>query len=145
MSLEELKTKLLKNEKFRDEYYKKDLAFEIGQMLFEARVEKGVTQNELAKEIGTKQPSIARIENGKALPSLKILEKIARAFNSYLVPPAFGFMENYPNKEIYPISSGATIVFFTISQEESKNSYHSNLISRTKSETTSRPFELATV
>jgi transcriptional regulator with XRE-family HTH domain len=109
MSLNELKERLFKNKKFRDEYYKKDLAFEIGQMLLEARAEKGVTQEVLAVRIGTKQPSIARIENGASLPSLATLEKIAHALDSYLIPPVFGFMKNYPNKEVYPVESGAGV------------------------------------
>lgn len=108
MTLEGLKNKLFKSKKFRDEYFKKDLAFEIGQMLLEARVEKGMTQKVLASRIGTKQPSIARIENGASLPSLSILEKIADAFGSYLIPPTFGFMKNYPNKEVYPTDNGVS-------------------------------------
>jgi transcriptional regulator with XRE-family HTH domain len=120
MSLNELKERLFKNKKFRDEYFKKDLAFEISQMLLEARAEKGITQEELAEKIGSKQPSIARIESGNSLPSLSLLEKIARAFDSYLVPPSFGFMSNYPNREVYPLANQTYNVSFNVCAGDTK-------------------------
>jgi transcriptional regulator with XRE-family HTH domain len=72
-----------------------DLSFHIGRMIINARLATGMTQAVLAHKIGTQQPAIARIENGDSLPSLGMLDKIAkRAFGSYLVPPRFGFMQN---------------------------------------------------
>lgn len=91
MDLKTLKKELLKDPEFKKEYYKKDLPFEIAQMLIEARIIKGVTQEKLAKMIETKQPGIARAESGSYLPSLSFLEKIAKAFNTHLVV-RFGFM-----------------------------------------------------
>lgn len=93
MKLEDLKKKLLNSKEFRDEYFKKDLAFEVGQMVLEARAIKGISQKELAELAGTKQPGIARVENG-GLPSLSFLEKLAKAMDTYLIPPRFGFMKN---------------------------------------------------
>lgn len=94
MNLKDFKKELLKNPGFRKEYAKHDLAFEIGEMLFEARIFKGVTQEKLAKMIKTKQSSIARAENGSYLPSLSFLKKIADAFNSNLIV-RFSFMGNF--------------------------------------------------
>lgn len=92
MNIKKAREILLRDPKFRKEYYKKDLAFEIAKILIEARIIKNVTQTELAKLVGTKQPSIARIERGESLPSLGFLQRIAEAFNTHLVPPIFGFM-----------------------------------------------------
>lgn len=92
MKLQDFKKKLLRNPQFREEYYKKDLAFEISMMLIEARILKGVTQEKLATMIKTKQSGIARIENGEHLPSLSLLEKIAKAFKTRLIAPKFEFM-----------------------------------------------------
>jgi len=92
MKLEDFKKELLKKPEFKKEFQKFDLAFEIGQMLIEARIIKGVTQEKLAKMMGTKQSGIARAESGKYLPSLSFLQKIAKAFNTILLPPRFGFM-----------------------------------------------------
>jgi len=93
MKLKEFEKKLMNNPKFKREFEKVDLAFEIGEMLIEARILKGITQSELAKLLKTKQPSIARAENGEHLPSLSFLQKVAKAIGTYLLPPKFAFME----------------------------------------------------
>lgn len=108
MKFEELKEKMLSDDAFREEYYRKDLRFQVSQMVFDARVTKGFTQGELAKKIGTKQPSIARVENGTALPSLSFLEKIASALGTYLIPPTFGFMKGY-HDEVYNYDGDITM------------------------------------
>lgn len=92
MNLEELKKELLKDKKFREEYNRYDLPFEIGEMVIDARVKLGLTQSGLAKLVGTKQPSIARLENGTILPSLNFLDKIASAMGTYLIAPRFAFL-----------------------------------------------------
>lgn len=83
--------------KFTD-YYKKtandnnDFEFEVSYSITELRLRFGLTQKELAKKIGTKQPSIARMESGVELPSLRILKKIADSLNVNLIPPKFDFV-----------------------------------------------------
>lgn len=84
MKLSDLKSQLLKNTNFKNEYFRYDLAFEIGQMILEARIVTKMTQKKLAELIGTKQSGIARLESGKRLPSLTLLEKVAKAFNTNL-------------------------------------------------------------
>ena len=92
-NLKELKQELFKNKEFKKEYNRYDLAFEIGEMVIDARVKLGMTQEGLAKKAETQQPSIARLENGSKLPSLSFLEKIARAMGTYLLAPKFAFLE----------------------------------------------------
>jgi len=75
-----LKHKIFSDRKFAEYYVKKDTASDIAQMVLKTRVLRGITQKELAERIGTKQPSIARIENGH-LPSIQMLEKITKALN----------------------------------------------------------------
>jgi len=98
MNLKELKEKLLKDEKFRKEYNRYDLAMEIGEMVIDARVKLGLTQKNLAKLVGTQQPSIARLENGSSLPSLSFLKKIADHLGTYLIAPKFAFLEDFSNQ-----------------------------------------------
>jgi transcriptional regulator with XRE-family HTH domain len=93
MKLQDHKKIALKNPDFKKEYERYDLAFEIGQMVLEARLFKGITQQKLAEKLGTKQPSVARLENGQRLPSLSFLEKVANAFDTYLLAPRFAFLE----------------------------------------------------
>lgn len=92
MKLKTLKEKLLNNPEIKKEYETYDLAFEISQMLIEARIMKGVTQTKLAEMIQTKQSSIARAENGMNLPSLSFLDKIAKSLKTFLII-RFAFME----------------------------------------------------
>ena len=48
----------------RDQYDADSLAFRLGAMLKEARVEANLTQEELAEKTGTKKSYISRIERG---------------------------------------------------------------------------------
>ena len=81
------------NPKFREEYSKRDLRFDISHLITQARLSKNLSQEKLAKLLKTQQTSISRLESGKTLPSLSFLEKIAKALGTYLIAPKFGFME----------------------------------------------------
>ena len=91
-----------------------DLATEIGTMVTELRIIKGITQAELAKRLNTKQPSIARLENGSDLPSLKFLFKIAKSLGTYLIPPKFGLIKN----------AVSDIAAYSITVHSGKNKQH---------------------
>ncbi|MEK7559202.1 MAG: helix-turn-helix transcriptional regulator [Patescibacteria group bacterium] len=52
--------------------------------LIRARIEKGLSQTQLAKKMGTKQSVISRLESGRANPSVGFLQKLAKALNSHL-------------------------------------------------------------
>lgn len=67
---------------------------DVSNLITEARIHAGLTQEKLAQKLKTKQSSIARIERGTSLPSLSFLFKIAKALDTYLIAPKFGFMEN---------------------------------------------------
>jgi transcriptional regulator with XRE-family HTH domain len=98
MDLQTHKQKLLKeSSEFRKEYYSYDLAFEIGQMILEARSRLGVTQKQLAELIGTKQSGVSRAESGNYLPSLSFLNKIAKALKTKLIV-IFDFMSKFPSE-----------------------------------------------
>ena len=89
ISLQQLKKKWMKDPKFAAEYNKPNLALDIALMITEIRLKFGLTQEALANKIGTKQSSIARVENGNVLPSLKFLQKISNAVGTKFVPPRF--------------------------------------------------------
>ena len=89
MNYKQFKEEILKDDRVKKAYEKQDLAFEMGKILVEARLAKNLTQKELANLLGTKQPSIARIERGDNLPSLSFLEKIAKALEVELLLPKF--------------------------------------------------------
>ncbi len=55
--------------------------FRIGAVLRQARLEKGITQEELANLVNTKKTAISRIENHAEDIRLSTLEKIAHALD----------------------------------------------------------------
>ncbi len=55
---------------------------EPGYQVARLRIKLGLTQTQLAEMVGTKQPSIARLENGEGSPSLSFLEKVANALGA---------------------------------------------------------------
>jgi len=77
-------TKALKNPEFKKEYDALELEYSIITQVLKKRLEKGLTQKQLAKKIGTKQSAIARLESGNSNPSIEFLEKIAKALDSKL-------------------------------------------------------------
>lgn len=81
MNLNELKNELLQNPKNKKQFEKFDLAFELGEVLTDLRVENGYTQADIAKKLGTKQSGIARLESGKRFPSLAVLNKLGNIYN----------------------------------------------------------------
>lgn len=56
----------------------------IGERLIRLRKEKGWSQNELAKMIGTSGPIIGRYERGEMVPSVEVAKKLADAFETTL-------------------------------------------------------------
>ncbi len=55
---------------------------EPGYQVARLRILRGLTQAQLAEMAGTRQPSIARLENGTSIPSLSFLNKVATALNA---------------------------------------------------------------
>ena len=55
---------------------------EPGYQVARLRMLRGLTQAQLAEMVGTRQPSIARLEKGSSTPSLTFLNKIATALNA---------------------------------------------------------------
>ena len=56
-----------------------DPVYQLRKRILELRLEKGYSQEELAKKAGTKQAVISRIENGESEPRLETINKIAKA------------------------------------------------------------------
>ncbi|MCX6233449.1 MAG: helix-turn-helix transcriptional regulator [Bacteroidetes bacterium] len=60
----------------RDEFENRSIAFMIGELLKEARINAKLTQEELASKTGTKKSYISRVENGKIDIQLSTLYRI---------------------------------------------------------------------
>jgi transcriptional regulator with XRE-family HTH domain len=96
MNHEQLKSKALENLDVREQYEKLEEEFSLLQQMLAARQRAGLNQAEVAQRMGTKAPSVTRLEsslnNGKHSPSLVTLRKYAKAVGCkleiHLVPEA---------------------------------------------------------
>lgn len=77
----EHKKDLLKNPKFREALKEIELEYQIARAIIKARIDKGLTQGELASKLFTKQSVISRVENAKTTPSLSFLKRLASVLN----------------------------------------------------------------
>lgn len=84
MNWRELKAELLKNPEFVREYEALETEYRLLEAIIRRRLEKGMTQEALARRIGTKQAAIARLESGRANPTLGFLRKVAEALDAEL-------------------------------------------------------------
>ena len=80
VAYEELKQRSLQDPAVKAAYDALEPAYQIARL----RIEQGLTQAELAERVGTKQPSIARLESGKHEPSLDLLGRVAAALGQWL-------------------------------------------------------------
>ena len=69
---------------------------EPGYQVARLRILRGLTQTQLAELVGTRQPSIARLENGSSNPSLSFLNRIASALNARIELKLIEDIQNQP-------------------------------------------------
>ena len=79
----QLREKLLSEPKVKAEFEALKEEFNFFDELLKARIQAGLTQNEVARRMGTKPPAVARLEAGggnkKHSPSIVTLNKYANA------------------------------------------------------------------
>lgn len=78
------KQRLLKDPEFRRLYEESQPEFEIAKAIIRARIEKKITQKELAKRMHTTQSVISRVEQAGTSPSISFLKRVAKALNASL-------------------------------------------------------------
>lgn len=69
---------------YEEAYERAGLAMRLAELFYDARTGAGLTQTELARRMGTTQPTIARIEGGGRMPTLDMLERLATAVGQHL-------------------------------------------------------------
>lgn len=77
--------KLLKNKAVKSEAKKIEYQYQLAKSLIDLRLKHNLTQQAMAKKIGTKQPVISRLETGTEKPSVTLLERIAKALDVNLI------------------------------------------------------------
>lgn len=83
--LTKLKARLLADPETQAAYNEQAPEFAIVRELIGARVRAGLTQQEVADRMHTTQSTIARLESGRAMPSLRTLARYAEATGSRTV------------------------------------------------------------
>ena len=81
---DDFKKELEKQPGFKEALKETELEFQVARAIIEARVKKGLTQEDLAKAMNTKQSVISRVENAKTVPSLSFLKRLAQVLNASL-------------------------------------------------------------
>ncbi len=77
--------KWLKEPKYRKAYEALEEEFGLASAVIDVRTRAGLTQEELARKMGTTQPVVARLESGRGRPSMRTLERLAQATGSRLL------------------------------------------------------------
>ncbi len=80
----EMHKKWMREPKYREAYEALEDEFAVARAVIDARNRAGLTQVELARKMGTTQPVVARMEGGRIKPSLRTLQRLARATGSKL-------------------------------------------------------------
>lgn len=68
---------LLKDPEVRKALKEFEPEYQIARALIRARIEKNLTQKQLASKLGTKQSVLSRVENAKTTPTVSFLKRLA--------------------------------------------------------------------
>lgn len=74
----------MKDPVYAREYDALEAEFSLAEALIQARLKAGLTQTDLAARMQTTQSVIARLEGGSAVPSTRVLKRIAAATGTRL-------------------------------------------------------------
>ncbi len=85
ISFDDLHKEWMKDPRYVHEYDKLQPEFEIARQMLDARINQNMTQEEIAKRVGTGQAVISRLEGANASPSLDLLKRVATALGKKLV------------------------------------------------------------
>lgn len=81
---DDFEKELFKQPGFKEALKETELEYQVAYAIIEARVKKGLTQEDLAKAMNTKQSVISRVENARTIPSLSFLKRLAQVLNASL-------------------------------------------------------------
>jgi DNA-binding XRE family transcriptional regulator len=69
----------LRDEGFRLRWNEREAAYKVAGELIRLRKKQGLSQTEVARRAGMKQPAIARLESGAVKPTLDTIQRVAHA------------------------------------------------------------------
>ena len=84
-SWKQFRDEALGDPRVRAGYERAERMIRLGEAVREAREAAGISQAELARRMGTGQPTIARLELGGVDPKLSTIERVSQALGAELV------------------------------------------------------------
>jgi ribosome-binding protein aMBF1 (putative translation factor) len=83
--ISDMHKKWMKEPKYKKAYDALEEEFVLASAVMDVRSRAGLTQEQLARRMGTTQPVVARLESGRSRPSIRTLERLADATGSRLL------------------------------------------------------------
>ncbi len=83
-SFNQFKKEALRDPGLQKAYDALEPEFQIVKYLIDQRLQRGMTQTQLAKKLKTKQSAISRFESGASNPTIEFLHKLADALDAKL-------------------------------------------------------------
>jgi DNA-binding XRE family transcriptional regulator len=74
----------LHDEEFRLLWNEREAAYKVARELIRLRKKQGLSQSEVARRAGLKQPAIARLESGAVKPTLDTIQRVARVLGRHV-------------------------------------------------------------
>ena len=100
--------RLERDPEFRAYWERTALARAVANTLIGFRVEHGLTQTQLARQLGMRQPQVARMEIGEHTPSLDTLRRLAQLLGLRLIVAISPAADGTPPMEV-PLPEGAKV------------------------------------
>ncbi len=79
-----VKRKLLRDPAIKRAYEALGPEYALSEIIIRRRIERGMTQKELARKIGTTQSAVSRLESGRYNPTIDFLRVLAKALDREL-------------------------------------------------------------
>jgi DNA-binding XRE family transcriptional regulator len=79
MTVDDWLAEELQDKEFRLLWNERQAAYRVARELARLRKQQGLSQSELARRAGLKQPAIARLESGAVKPTLDTIQRVAHA------------------------------------------------------------------
>ena len=79
-----LEKELLSDPEVKRLYDEMESEYQVISAVIGKRIERKMSQKDLADRVGTKQSAISRLESGNSNPSIQFLDKVAKALDGQL-------------------------------------------------------------
>lgn len=76
--------KMMEKPSFKKKVQELAYEYQLAKNIIELRRKRGISQEQLAKKVGTKQPVISRVETAATKPTFSLIQRVAKALDARL-------------------------------------------------------------